>query len=207
MMSLTIPISEAGAFFMKTDPVHVTLSELARRLDEAGIDYVIVGGMALGYHGFVRVTQDVDVLLTSVGYTRFTESLVGLGYLPLFPGARKRFKDTQTGVSIDILTTGEYPGDGEVKPVAFPDPALVFEVIDGIRVARLITLIELKLASGMTAPHRLSDLGDVQRLIEIAKLPEDLAESLNPYVRGTYKKLWEGVAASRLLPNAPDRSL
>ena len=79
---------------MKTDPVHITLNELARRLDEAGIDYAIVGGMALGYHGFVRVTQDVDVLLTSVGYIRFTESLVGLGYVPLFPGARKKFKDT-----------------------------------------------------------------------------------------------------------------
>ena len=190
---------------MKTDPVHVTLNELARRLDEAGIDYVIVGGMALGYHGFVRVTQDVDVLMTSVGYTRFTESLVGVGYVPLFPGARKKFKDTQTGVSIDILTAGEYPGDGEVKPVAFPDPSQVFEVIDGIRVARLITLIELKLASGMTAPHRLSDLGDIQRLIEIARLPEDLTESLNPYVRDTYKKLWEGVAAARLLTNAPDQ--
>ena len=94
-----------------------------------------------------------------------------------------------------------------VKPVAFPDPAHVFEVIDGIHVARLVTLIELKLASGMTAPHRLSDLGDIQKLIEILKLPEDLAESLNPYVRETYKKLWEGVAASRLLTNAPDQSL
>jgi len=41
-MSLTIPITEAGAFFMKTDPVHLTLNELARRLDEAGIDYAIV---------------------------------------------------------------------------------------------------------------------------------------------------------------------
>ena len=204
-MSLTIPITEAGAFFMKTDPVHLTLNELARRLDEAGIDYAIVGGMALGYHGFVRVTQDVDLLLTIGGYTRFTESLVGLGYIPLFPGARKKFKDTRTGVSIDILTAGEYPGDGEVKPVAFPDPAQVFEVIDGIRVARLVTLIELKLASGMTAPHRLSDLSDIQRLIEIVKLPEDLAESLNPYVRDTYRRLWQGVAAAKLLPNAPDR--
>ena len=189
---------------MKTDPVHATLNELARRLDEAGIDYAIVGGMALGYHGFVRVTQDVGLLLTGAGYTRFIESLVGLGYVPLFPGARKKFKDTRTGVSIDILTAGEYPGDGEVKPVVFPDPAHVFEVIDGVRVARLVTLIELKLASGMTAPNRLSDLGDVQRLIEILKLPEDLAESLNPYVRDTYKRLWEGIAAARLLPNTPD---
>ena len=203
-MSLTIPITDAGAFFMKTDPVHATLKELARRLDEAGIDYAIVGGMALGYHGFVRVTQDVDLLLSSAGHTKFIESLAGLGYVPLFPGARKKFKDTRTGVTIDILTAGEYPGDGEAKPVAFPDPAQVFELIDGIRVARLVTLIELKLASGMTAPHRLSDLGDVQRLIEIVKLPEDLAESLNPYVRDTYRRLWKAVASASLLSNAPD---
>ena len=79
---------------MKTDPVHATLAELARRLDEAGIDYAIVGAMALGYHGFVRVTQDVDILLTKEGQARFIESLVGTGYAPMFPGAKKRFKDT-----------------------------------------------------------------------------------------------------------------
>jgi hypothetical protein len=55
-------------------------------------------------------------------------------------------------------------------------------------------LIELKLASGMTAPHRLRDLADVQELIKIRRLPADFAERLDPYVRDKYLELWDAVA-------------
>lgn len=57
---LPVPISEVGGFFMKTDPVHKALGELSRKLDREGISYALAGAMALGYHGFVRVTQDID---------------------------------------------------------------------------------------------------------------------------------------------------
>ncbi|HEU4388284.1 MAG TPA: hypothetical protein VFV34_10835 [Blastocatellia bacterium] len=110
----------------------------------------------------------------------------------MVPGSKKKFKDSRTAVHIDVITAGECPGDGQVKPVVFPNPAEVSEVIDGVRVARLVTLVELKLASGISAPHRVSDLGDVQRLIEVLELPADLASALNPYVRETYQRLWDG---------------
>ena len=51
-------------------------------------------------------------------------------------------------------------------------------------------LIELKLASGMTAPHRLKDLADVLELIRALALAESLAGELNPYVREKYLELW-----------------
>ncbi len=35
-----------------------------------------------------------------------------------FPGATRKFKDAQTGVEIEILTSGSFPGDGKPKPVA-----------------------------------------------------------------------------------------
>ena len=54
----------------------------------------------------------------------------------------------------------------------------------------LPTLVELKLASGMTAPHRLRDLADVIELIRVNALQEDLAESLDPYVQEKYRELW-----------------
>ena len=52
-------------------------------------------------------------------------------------------------------------------------------------------LVELKLASGMTAQHRLHDLADVLRLIAVAKLPRKLAEKLDPYVWSKYDELWQ----------------
>jgi hypothetical protein len=183
-------IRRADRFFMKTDPVHQTLFNLARRLDQEKIDYALIGGMALNLHGYERMTVDVDLLLTKDGLEKFHSALAGLGYVPAFTGAKKHFRDTASSVKIEIITAGEYPGDGLPKEVVFPDPALVSEDIDGIKVVRLETLVELKLASGLSAPHRIRDLADVQQLIEVLNLPRDLASRLKPSVRDEYARLW-----------------
>jgi hypothetical protein len=60
-------------------------------------------------------------------------------------------------------------------------------------VVSLPCLVELKLASGMTAPHRLKDLADVQELIRKASIPRDLADKLDPYVRAKFLELWDTV--------------
>jgi hypothetical protein len=54
-------------------------------------------------------------------------------------------------------------------------------------------LIELKLASGMTAPDRLKDLADVQELIKIRDLSSSFAGRLNSYVREEFLKLLDAV--------------
>lgn len=178
---------------MSEGPVHKTMRRLAARLSKEGIDYALAGGMALVLHGYRRETVDVDLLLTREGRDRLADELSGSGYLPMFPGSRKRFRDTETGVEIDIIVTGDYPGDGKPKPVSFPNPSAVSTEVEGIRVVTLETLIELKLASGMTAPHRLRDLADVQELIKIRRLDGDFAERLDPYVREKYLELWKAV--------------
>src|SRR5437867_3859430 len=53
----------------------------------------------------------------------------------------------------------------------------------------LLSLLELKLASGMSAPHRLKDLADAQELIRILKLPREFIDLLNPYVREKFDEL------------------
>jgi hypothetical protein len=90
---------------------------------------------------------------------------------------------------VEFLTTGEYPGDGRPKPIAFPDPAAVAEDVAGIKVVGLSCLIELKLASGMTAPGRIRDLADVQDLIRVLTLDEAFAVRLAPYVKETFLTL------------------
>lgn len=125
---------------------------------------MVVGAVALIAHGYPRFTEDIDLFMTPEGLDRFHRELIGLEYVPQFSGAQKKFRSTADGVSIKIITTGEFPGDGRPKPVAFPNPAVASTEIDGVRVVTLERLIELKLASGMTAPHRLRDLADVQEL-------------------------------------------
>ncbi len=188
----------AGEFFMNRDPVHATMGRLARSLQSEGIDYAIVGGMAMAGLGVVRVTQDVDVLLTPDGLRRFAEQAHRLGYAPAFPGAHKTFIDVETRVRVEVLTAGEYPGDGKAKPVAFPDPAVASTEIEGVRIITLEKLIELKLASGTSAPHRLRDLADVQDLIAALHLPADFADRLDPSVRASFFDRW---SASQSAPS------
>jgi hypothetical protein len=186
-------LREASAYFAGEGRLRSTLRRLTQRLNAEGIPYALLGGLALAEHGYPRLTEDIDLLLTPSGLERFRQQLVGRGYRPAFNGARKSFRDTETDVRIEIVTTGEYPGDGLPKPVAFPDPATpgVTEEIEDLRVLTLEKLIELKLASGMTAPHRLRDLADVQDLITRLRLPLALADQLHPWVQATYQDLWE----------------
>lgn len=179
-----------GDFFMKKGDVHQTLDRLVARLHDANVPHAVVGGLAVGLHGFVRVTGDVDILTTPEGLDLVHQQLVGRGYLPRFPGARKKLKDTQSGIPVDFITSGEYPGDGNPKPVRFPDPLANSVEIGGKRVLLLEKIIELKLASGLTNPERLRDLADVQDLISHLDLPLDFAEKLDPSVRDTFIQYW-----------------
>jgi hypothetical protein len=181
----------ADDFFMKKGIVFETMRCLAQRLEAEGIPYAVIGGMALAAHGYVRMTLDVDILLTSEGLAHFREKLVGRGYVASFPGAEKSFRDAETNVKIEFLTAGEFPGDGLPKPVSFPEPEGRTVEEDGVLVINLETLIELKLASGLSATHRMRDLADVQDLIIALNLPLELKEKLDKSVRPEYRRIWE----------------
>lgn len=182
-------MSEGSRFFQGTGETRRTLEKITRKLGELGIDYVVVGGMAMFEHGYRRFTEDVDILVTREGLRNIHRELDGLGYLPPFEGS-KNLRDTEHGVKIEFLVTGEFPGDGKPKPVSFPSPASVAEEIAGIRYVSLQALIEMKLASGMTSPERMKDLADVVELIKTLNLEADFSNKLNPFVQQKYKELW-----------------
>ena len=185
-------VRTAQRFFMGDADVQRALEKLVRELDAERIPYAIVGAMALNEYGYQRTTVDVDVLLTPAGLAAFKARTLGRGYLEKFPGSR-RLRDAENGVDIDVVLTGGFPGDGKPKPVSFPDPAVAAQRGMTVALLPLTTLIELKLASGMTAPHRLKDLADVQELIRIQQLKRALANDLNPFVREKYLDLWQAV--------------
>lgn len=182
-------MAESSQFFEGKGAVQETLRAITQKLDELGIPYAVAGGLALFAHGYRRFTEDVDILVTQEGLATIHEKLEGLGYISPFP-ASKSLRDASTKVKIEFLVTGGYPGDGKPKPVAFPNPASASVELDGIRFLNLSTLINLKLASGMTAPHRIRDLSDVLELIKALSLPEGLAADLAEFVRAKYLELW-----------------
>jgi hypothetical protein len=169
-------LKEISMFFEKRSPQHKAMRRLAKRLTKAGIPYAVMGGMAVNAHGAERTTRDVDVLLTPDGFERFRREFVGKQY-DAVGGRPKRFIERLSGVSVDLLITGRYPGSGKPGPVAFPDPAEASQEIEAVNVLTLPALIQLKLAA-----RRHADFADVVFLIRTHDLDESFLRQLHTAV-------------------------
>lgn len=110
--------------FENQGAVHKTLNSVVRRLEELQIAYAVVGGMALFFIcGVRRFTEDVDILVMRDGLSRLHEALDGLGYVPVFPGA-SNLRDVESGVKIEFLIAGDFPGDENPSPLPFLIPKI-----------------------------------------------------------------------------------
>ena len=70
-------------------------------------------------------------------------------------------------LDFEVITSGEFPGDGREKVVSLSDPAAVAVTIGGVKTVKLEKLVELKWVSGLTGLNRLRGLADAQDLIRI----------------------------------------
>lgn len=61
--------------------------EIFEKLNDSGIDYVVVGGVALVLHGVVRLTADLDIMvhLEEGNLRKFVAVMNELGYRPKAP--------------------------------------------------------------------------------------------------------------------------
>ena len=119
-----------------------SFEDLVGFLAQHHVDPVLVGGLAVQHHGYVRLTEDIDILISRVDYDRLVEEgLIKFGSL-------KRF---QSGVQVDVLTEGK---DGNPDPSVVRDPELP-------NLPTLEGLVYLKLLAG-----RLKDHADVAELMK-----------------------------------------
>ncbi len=61
-----------------------SVEAIVRALNEAGVRYLIVGGMAVVAHGYLRFTADLDLILDlqEDNLRRAVAALAGQGYRP-----------------------------------------------------------------------------------------------------------------------------
>jgi hypothetical protein len=76
---------------MKVDDVRTIL----RALNDADVRYLIVGGLAVVAHGYLRFTQDIDLVieLERENVLRAMNAFTGIGYRPLVPVEATQFAD------------------------------------------------------------------------------------------------------------------
>jgi hypothetical protein len=181
------------------DAVDEALSRLTSRLNDAHIPYAIIGATAMAVHGLWRFTTDIDVLTTPEGLDEIHKLLVGRGYVPMFPGARKTLRDAVTNVPLDFVMSGELIGGGW----KFPEPNSIAVEVDTVQVVSLAHLIELKMLSGLFATGRLRDLGDVERMIAVLAPPRTLGEMLDRSLRDEYYRIWDGIQNDPFIERPP----
>ncbi len=180
-------------FFVGEAEAQKAALKLVGILEAEGVPYAIIGAVALNAYGHRRVTIDVDLVMREEDLLAFKTRWIGRGYAERVPGTGKLL-DTEFGVNVDVLSTGRFPGDDKPKPISFPDPARYAIRGKPFAMFPIERWIELKLASGMVAPHRRKDLADVQDLIRSAHLPRELSDALDPWVRTKFLEIWQEVA-------------
>jgi len=155
----------------------LNLSALLGRLASAGVDFVVVGGVAVIAHGYERNTNDLDI-----SYSSNSENLEALGGVLIDLGARLRGVDEDVPFIPDARTlrrtrilTLDTP-DGGLDLLAEPDGSPGYETLrehaepiefDGFEI--LIASIEDLLAMKRSA-NRPKDQPDVEALTAILRL-------------------------------------
>jgi len=133
------------------------VDELDRLCRELKIKPVIIGGLAVNHHGYLRVTGDVDILVAADDAMELIRRLKSeTGWKRYAEG----FKNTILDVGLDICVEGQRTSPGSSE--RFPSPAAVKTVrLRPLPVPTLPELIALKVKSG-----RLKDDGDVGELLK-----------------------------------------
>jgi hypothetical protein len=69
---------------------------LATALQAANVRYLVAGGLAVGAHGYLRFTKDVDIVIQLIpeNIDRAFTALASLGYRPIVPITKSQFADS-----------------------------------------------------------------------------------------------------------------
>lgn len=75
-----------------------SVEAILKALNSAGVRYIIVGGIAVNAHGFVRMTRDIDIVLDlrKENILLGMETLFGIGYQLAIPVTPQEFADLET---------------------------------------------------------------------------------------------------------------
>lgn len=152
-------------------------TSLLSSLADAGVDFVVIGGIAVVAHGHIRTTRDLDIT-----YATAPENLKALGDFLVAADARLRgvaevvpfVPDERTLERVEMLTLETR--DGSLDLLAAPPGAPPYDVmrkraepidLEGrtVLVASIEDLLAMKKAAG-----RPRDLEDIEALEAIARI-------------------------------------
>lgn len=151
---------------------------VARALEEAQVRYLVAGGLAVNAHGYLRFTNDIDLVvqLVAQNISKAFVALASIGYQPVVPITASQFADDELRntwirdknmkvlqfwsdlhreTPIDVFVIEPFPFEQEWER-ALSKP--LHDSID-MRFVSIATLIDMKAKAG-----RQQDLVDIEHL-------------------------------------------
>jgi predicted nucleotidyltransferase len=163
-----------------------SVETVVRALNEAGVRYLIVGGLAVNAHGYERLTRDIDLVFSLEPENVLTgvRALAELGYMPRVPVLAEELADAAKRevwrVEKNMMVLPLWSQKHERTPVdIFIEEPFEFaeeftratevEVAEGLwaPVVALEALVRMKESAG-----RLQDLADIEALREMRACSE-----------------------------------
>jgi predicted nucleotidyltransferase len=143
------------------------LYKLTQALDDAGVDYAIVGGFAVALHGAIRGTVDVDIILKfkKNDFEAAEQAFKDLGFQSRLPVTAKEVFNFRE----------EYIKNRNLMAWSFYNPKFPSEVVDIVLTHDLAKLKTTKIRSGGLTLKVLS----IEDLIEMKRKsgrPQDLED-------------------------------
>lgn len=167
-----------------------SIETIIRALNDAGVRYLIAGGLAVVAHGFVRFTADLDVVLDPApeALERAIGALSALGYRPRAPVAFREFADaaararwrTEKGLTVFSASSSLHAAteiDLFLEPPFDFDQAYAraarFEIADGTRATfvSIADLLAMKQSAGR--PQDLQDIEGLRSLERDTEAPRE----------------------------------
>lgn len=157
------------------------IRQIFSALNDAEVDYVVVGGLAVILHGYLRATADLDLAigLSPGNAARGMRALASVGLQPRLPVAMEDFVDEDKRQdwlrNRNMLVFPLWDPNNPLRsvdvfidePIAFGDllAEAVVKDMDGlkVRVASIPHLIEMKQRSGR--PRDLEDIGKLRQIL------------------------------------------
>lgn len=158
-----------------------SVEAIVKALNDAQVQYLIVGGLAVNAHGFLRYTNDVDLVISlePENLLRGLRTLTQIGYQPRTPVKLEEFADAETrkrwkeeknmlvfqlwsdahrATPVDVFVSEPFPFAEELRQ------APQFEIAPQVwaPIVSKRTLLEMKESAGR--PKDLEDIRQLKRL-------------------------------------------
>jgi Aminoglycoside-2''-adenylyltransferase len=173
---------------MSRCPIH----EIVKHARAANVPFLVIGGFAVHAHGYVRTTDDLDLIVPGGQRARWSRMLDGLGMVVKNDAATFLQFDPkdEADMKVDLMFVSE-------KVFEQLNQSAVESTIQGakVKVVSLLHLIALKCHSlqNSKALRRLKDMDDLIQLVLVNRLdlndPELRATILRHGSAETYEKL------------------